>query len=88
MYTDAAMSVPSLYVEQQKFQAAIQSLTVELQQHPQNLNALNLLGIALTGAGQPQKANARFKQALDINPHFYRGAKKPRHQRVRYETLR
>ena len=46
------------YVEQQKFQAAIQSLTAELQQHPQNLNALNLLGIALTGAGQPQKAVA------------------------------
>ena len=59
------------YVEQQKFQAAIQSLTAELQQHPQNLNALNLLGIALTGAGQPQQAAAKFKQALAVNPRFY-----------------
>ena len=59
------------YVEQQKFQAAIQSLTAELQQHPQNLNALNLLGIALTGSGQPQKAAAKFTQALAVNPRFY-----------------
>ena len=59
------------YVEQQNFQAAIQSLTAELQQHPQNLNALNLLGIALTGAGQPQKAVAKFKQALAVNSRFY-----------------
>ncbi len=59
------------YVEHQKFQAAIQSLTSELQRQPQNLNALNLLGIALTGAGQPQKAAATFKQALTVDPHFY-----------------
>ena len=59
------------YVEQQNFQAAIQSLTTELQQHPKNLNALNLLGIALTGAGQPQEAVARFKQALAVNSRFY-----------------
>ncbi len=59
------------FVEQQKFQAAIRSLTAELQQHPQNLNALNLLGIALTGSGQPQKAAAKFAQALAVNPRFY-----------------
>ena len=59
------------YVEQQNFQAAIQSLTAELQQQPQNLNALNLLGIALTGAGQPQKAAAKFRQALTVSPSFY-----------------
>jgi protein O-GlcNAc transferase len=58
------------YVEHQN-QAAIQSLTAELQQQPQNLNALNLLGIALTGAGHPQKAAATFKQALIVDPHFY-----------------
>ena len=59
------------YVEQQNFPAAIQSLNGELQQHPQNLNALNLLGIALTGAGQTQQAVARFKEALAVNPSFY-----------------
>jgi tetratricopeptide (TPR) repeat protein len=59
------------YVEHQDFQAAIQSLNTELQQQPHNLNALNLLGIALTGAGQPQKAAVTFKQALIVDPHFY-----------------
>src|SRR6476619_900258 len=59
------------YVEHQNFQAAIQSLTAELQQQPHNLNALNLLGIALTGEGQPQKAAGTFKQALIVDPHFY-----------------
>jgi tetratricopeptide (TPR) repeat protein len=59
------------YVEHQNFQAAIQSLSAALQQQPYNLNALNLLGIALTGAGQRQKAAATFKQALVVNPHFY-----------------
>jgi tetratricopeptide (TPR) repeat protein len=59
------------YVEHRNYQTAIQSLNAELQQQPRNLNALNLLGIALTGAGQPQKAAATFKQALVIDPHFY-----------------
>ena len=59
------------YVEHQNFQAAIRSLTVELQQSPQNLNALNLLGIALTGSGHPEQGNVRFKEAIAINPHFY-----------------
>jgi tetratricopeptide (TPR) repeat protein len=59
------------YVEHQNFQAAIQSLNAELRQQPHHLNALNLLGIALTGAGQPQEAAVTFKQALIVNPHFY-----------------
>src|SRR5258708_40310056 len=59
------------YVEHQNFQAAIRSLTIELHQSPRNLNALNLLGIALTGSGHPEQGNVRFKQALAINPHFY-----------------
>ena len=58
-------------VQHRNFQAAIQSLTAELQHQPHNLNALNLLGIALTGAGQPQKAAAPFQQALIVDPHFY-----------------
>lgn len=58
-------------VEHRNFRSAILSLNAELQQHPHNLNAINLLGIALTGAGQPQKAAATFKQALVVDPHFY-----------------
>src|SRR5713101_9362576 len=59
------------YVEHQNFQAAIRSLTLQLQQSPRNLNALNLLGIALTASGHPEEGSARFKQALGIDPHFY-----------------
>ena len=64
---DCALS----YLERQNFQSAIRSLTLELQQSPKNLNALNLLGIALTGSGHPEQGNVRFKQALAIDPHFY-----------------
>jgi len=59
------------YVKGQNFQAAIHLLTIELQQSPRNLNALNLLGIALTASGHPEQGNLRFRQALAINPHFY-----------------
>jgi len=59
------------YTQHQNFQAAIQSLTVELQQSPKNLNALNLLGIALTASGHPEQGSVRFRQALAIDDHFY-----------------
>jgi len=42
-----------------------------LHQSPRNLKALNLLGIALTGAGKLEQANSRFEEALGIDPHFY-----------------
>src|SRR5882724_10295860 len=69
--TQAPYDCALFYVERQNFQAAIRSLTVVLQQSPRNLNALNLLGIALTGSGHPAQGNARFKAALTIDPHFY-----------------
>src|ERR1700680_3992795 len=69
--TRAPSDCALFYVEHQNFQAAIRSLTVELQQSPRNLNALNLLGIALTASGHPEQGSVRFKQALAINPHFY-----------------
>ena len=59
------------YVQRHDFQAAIGSLNQELALSPRNLKALNLLGIALTGTGQLEKANTQFKQALAIDPHFY-----------------
>jgi tetratricopeptide (TPR) repeat protein len=69
--TRAPYDCALFYVEHQNFKDAIQSLTLELQQSPRNLNALNLLGIALTESGQPQKAATTFKQALAIDPLFY-----------------
>src|SRR5579883_1819511 len=59
------------YVEHQKFDLAVQFLERELQQSPQNLKALNLMGIALTGAGHPASANEKFREAIKISPHFY-----------------
>jgi tetratricopeptide (TPR) repeat protein len=69
--TRARYDCALFYVEHQNYQAAIRSLTLELQQSPRNLNALNLLGIALTASGHPEEGSARFKQALGIDPHFY-----------------
>src|SRR5690242_19824858 len=51
-------------VQRQDFPAAITTLTQILTQSPSNLKALNLMGIALTGAGRAADANQRFKQAL------------------------
>jgi tetratricopeptide (TPR) repeat protein len=64
---DCAVSL----VQAQQFQPAVVALERFLAQSPQDLKALNLLGIALTGAGQIEKANSRLRQALKINPRFY-----------------
>jgi tetratricopeptide (TPR) repeat protein len=37
---------------------------------PSNLKALNLLGLAFTGEGQLKYADARFEQALRLDPQF------------------
>lgn len=58
-------------VTRQDFAAAIRSLGEVLQTAPRDLKALNLLGIALTGAGRIDEANRRFQQALSIDATFY-----------------
>ena len=50
--------------------AAIDLLEKLTAESPQNLKALNLLGIALSGTGNLEKANARFEQALQTDPAF------------------
>jgi tetratricopeptide (TPR) repeat protein len=42
-----------------------------LAETPANLKALNLAGIALTGARRTDEANARFLEALRLDPRFY-----------------
>src|ERR1700740_2487469 len=59
------------YVAHHDLPAAIQELQAQLQQSPQNLKALNLLGIALTESGQIEQANRKFRAALAIDPRFY-----------------
>src|ERR1035438_7724223 len=57
-------------VQRGRFPAAIDLLEKLTAESPQNLKALNLLGIALSGAGNLEKANARFEQALQADPAF------------------
>lgn len=57
--------------EHQDFTAAVRSLEELLKRSPRDLKALNLLGIALTGLGEIEKANLQFKKVLRLNPGFY-----------------
>ncbi len=58
-------------VGSREFGSAVQTLEALLGSAPKDLRALNLLGIALTGAGETEKANQRFRQAININPRFH-----------------
>src|SRR5581483_2832741 len=57
-------------VQRGRFPAAIEVLEKLTAESPQNLKALNLLGIALSASGNLEKANARFRQALQADPAF------------------
>jgi predicted Zn-dependent protease len=59
-----------LHVGQRDFLTAIHELEGQLASSPRDLKALNLLGIALTGAGKRDAANERFRAALAIDPAF------------------
>jgi tetratricopeptide (TPR) repeat protein len=59
-----------LQVQRQEFAPAIRALEQIVAASPRNLRALNLLGIALTGIGRRDDANARFRAALVIDPQF------------------
>jgi tetratricopeptide (TPR) repeat protein len=58
------------HVGRHEFAAAIAYLDRQLAAAPRDLKALNLLGIALTGAGKRDAANERFRAALAIDPAF------------------
>ena len=57
-------------VERGDFSPAIRALDQVLTASPGDLKALNLLGIALTGAGRPAEANVKFREALEKDPGF------------------
>jgi tetratricopeptide (TPR) repeat protein len=59
------------HVGRRDFAAAIRYLDQQLAAAPRDLKALNLLGIALTGAGKKDAANDRFRAALATDPGFY-----------------
>jgi Flp pilus assembly protein TadD len=57
-------------VRQGQWDEGIGLLTPLLKTEPENLKALNLLGIALTGKGDLVAANREFQHAIRIDPHF------------------
>jgi tetratricopeptide (TPR) repeat protein len=57
-------------VQRGEFAAVIPTLEKLSAQKPPDLRVLNLLGIALTGAGRLDDANVRFRAALAIDPRF------------------
>ncbi len=59
------------HVGRHEFGAAIRDLDRQLAATPRDLKALNLYGIALTGAGQRDAANERFRAAVALDPAFY-----------------
>ena len=65
-----AYECATLLIEGGNFDAAIARLRQALTSTPRDLNLLNLLGIALTGAGRSEEANSRFREALALDAHF------------------
>jgi tetratricopeptide (TPR) repeat protein len=63
---DCAVSL----IQQGRFPAAVGVLEKLTAESPRNLKALNLLGIALSAAGDLEKANERLRQALQVDPAF------------------
>jgi tetratricopeptide (TPR) repeat protein len=58
-------------VEHGRWDEAMAILETLLRATPNHLKARNLLGLALTGKGDLQKANEQYQAALRINPDFY-----------------
>jgi tetratricopeptide (TPR) repeat protein len=61
----------TFHVGRGEFAEAIRLVEQVLVRAPTDLKALNLAGIALTGAGRIDEANARFRDALRLDPRFY-----------------
>jgi Flp pilus assembly protein TadD len=66
----SAYDCAAAQVARHEFAAAIAALEKLLAASPQDLKALNLLGIALTSAGRPDEGSTRFRQALAVDPAF------------------
>src|SRR5258708_5314997 len=65
-----AYSRAEAFVRHGEWNEGLALLVPLLKAEPENLKALNLMGIALTGKGDLKKANQQFEQALRINPRF------------------
>ena len=68
---EAPLDCATRLIQSGEFDAAVTVLTKASAQHPRDLKTLNLLGIALTGAGRIDEANRRFREALAADSAFY-----------------
>jgi tetratricopeptide (TPR) repeat protein len=58
-------------IERRQFDRAMVLINGVLKTSPQNTQALNLLGLALTATGKLEQANAQFEKAIKSDPKFY-----------------
>ena len=63
------------HIERQEFTQAIDLLKAVIDRAPRDVRALNLLGIALTSAGQVEDGSAMFLRALALDPAFHAARK-------------
>lgn len=68
---DASYECAVLQVRDGQFNTAVHTLENLFSRTSGDLRSLNLLGIALTGIQEIEKANDRFLQAISIDPSFY-----------------
>ena len=66
----ASYECAASHVARHEFAEAIGSLETLLERTPADVKALNLLGLALTGAGRVEEANVRFARALALDAAF------------------
>jgi Tfp pilus assembly protein PilF len=69
-FTDAHYSLGVSYHTLENFQRAIQEYEIVLQQRPEDVDALNNLGMILLEQGKLEEAKKKFDRALEIDPNF------------------
>ncbi len=62
-------------IKQGNWEAAIEPLQRVLKQTPDNIQVLNLLGVALSSSGRRAEANVQFRKVLAANPSFHSALK-------------
>src|SRR6185503_7352545 len=67
---DADYQTAVSLVQQGQFDRAFPVLQRILDRSPNDLKALNLMGIALSAAGRREEANEHFKKVLALEPKF------------------
>jgi protein O-GlcNAc transferase len=59
------------HIREERWSSAIEILEAALARSPDEVRALNLLGIALSSSGRRQEAHAQFEKAVALAPRFH-----------------